>query len=941
MANESLIRTLSTNFYEIEERILEIAKDYFTDPNTGEEKINYLKSGFFGWLIESLAELQMDDLLMKNIIYNETFLNSMSLSTSIYNKAMSEGIENFAEPAFGEALIGLHLKDLNNIINANNRSNTIITINKESFFSVQNKYNFILPYEVNINLQSLDNPIVFYNIKRQNIIPNNLKIDSFYLSSFIAPDQTGEKYLMIRTPLIQAERIFKSIYYTETDYANDEEFIINFNNQLAGFNVYYSEDGINYEKLKTFFFDSYLNFTNSYLKYCVYEITDENKLVIKFPHTTGGFRPRNNSYIDIEVFTTLGKVGNISYSGLLTPNFSINSPFQIKSNIFFVNQKGSTNFGKNRYTLDQLKGLILSKITNPTGLLISENDITNYFKSVFPENDVIIKKSRIDSVDKKFNIYFSMKDTNGLDIPGNTVSLKIRKDEVTDGKVIEEGSFICIEKNNPNNIFYLKRNEEQNFFENKNLSNYFFYKNFYSIIINTEPFLYLDFIRTNVSKEYSLKYSDVLQNNFNKNKIILNKIKIERDTNSSIDNPYNINFSFVFEKNNIEYIETKLKVYLLFYTLNDDLTKNYLFKTDVKINTNLIQNFSLNSCIIPCSVNIYAANTYNSGYLELSKNDKSGNPILTPVPTIYDEKPASFNDTFNIGIDEEIYADILIARELLDTNNVYVFKGDTDMDLDNIETALYEEIIPSNFSTVLKMTTIEPILFFNNVTNILGGNIISNEKEYIIENIPVLEASFYDNKDEKENFLNKLEKYEDFFDELYKRVQNEFKVNINFINTFGPSKVISTGTVKNSISINIKLKNGVESSMIEDKIREFLVNYWDNLNNTLEEIIYFSNITTALETKFENYIKSAEVVSINGNREIRKIETINKIKLLDIEDYVPEKIGIYYNYQSSSDSFYKNFNIYLYFEDDYIDDTDVYSRIFPSPIPKYRQNFSD
>ena len=73
---------------EIYNKLLTVASKYT------ELDSDYLTSGLFGYITESMAML-MRDSIHKNMLYNESFLNTAMMPKSVYNWAKMFSIEGF------------------------------------------------------------------------------------------------------------------------------------------------------------------------------------------------------------------------------------------------------------------------------------------------------------------------------------------------------------------------------------------------------------------------------------------------------------------------------------------------------------------------------------------------------------------------------------------------------------------------------------------------------------------------------------------------------------------------------------------------------------------------------------------------------------------------------------------------------------------------------
>jgi len=81
-------RKISSSKKEIYNNLLDIAEKYTNINNT-----DFLKTGLFGYITESMAMMMRDSTFHKSMIYNESFLNSAVIPKSVYNWAKMFNVE--------------------------------------------------------------------------------------------------------------------------------------------------------------------------------------------------------------------------------------------------------------------------------------------------------------------------------------------------------------------------------------------------------------------------------------------------------------------------------------------------------------------------------------------------------------------------------------------------------------------------------------------------------------------------------------------------------------------------------------------------------------------------------------------------------------------------------------------------------------------------------
>ena len=74
---------ISATKIDIYDKLLSIARLNFPDY----DNYDFMRSGAFGWMIESMAMSIRDNALYKTMLYNESFLNLAVMPKSIYSRA--------------------------------------------------------------------------------------------------------------------------------------------------------------------------------------------------------------------------------------------------------------------------------------------------------------------------------------------------------------------------------------------------------------------------------------------------------------------------------------------------------------------------------------------------------------------------------------------------------------------------------------------------------------------------------------------------------------------------------------------------------------------------------------------------------------------------------------------------------------------------------------
>jgi len=902
-----------SNYYDVENQLVELTKKFFKDEEGNELDINFLKSGFLGWTIESLSEITMNDILMKSLLYNERFFNSAVLPKSIQNFALSENIENKAKPAYGKAYINLSLNDVKS-----HSTNGKFIISKETvFFEESNNFKAMLPYEIIVDVSNENNIIAYYNLSKKNIVP--FDIDNNYLISSLVPSDRIDPDIFIIFDLVQIEKLSNTYIFYSGDTYKDKNIQIELNKQFAGLNVLYSEDNKTFEYLETFFINAPLSFVNSSKEYCLYEISD-NILNVNFSFKNGRFLPKDSSTITVEAFQTDGGLGNISYRNKIKVVFPESEYSLINRSCFFKDNKFSMLKGENILDIEGLKNKIFDKRNNPsdTEVVLTERNIKSFFERSLTNRNEIFKivKFRNDILEKSFNFFLLFKDSNERVIPTNSIDVILP----SNSGVIREGSYIVCKRSNSiysedknienakilnlNNVSEKLFNDdieasEYDLVYYSNKDKYTIYRNPYLLKIDKEPFTHVNIYKNSFVYDNFLRMTDLNKNN--ENGVLIQTLSMKKtDSNNYIDVNFDLRYRDTANFNITVNYESIIDIKCVIYKLDENKKIPLFF---FKPNFKSVEKLDIIS-LMHFEKKLYFAETnfIENGELKLVSDIASQ---LFNVP-LKSENTYSQEIINSINIPEEIYMDIIIGENF---NGVYEktnFISERDLDLKTIDNLNYELLSENNFSDIAKFSTFIPISLYNNTDNIMKIFFLDNEGNLVLKNLPVVESSFYEETNNYEEFLINLEFYEKYLDKYCNQLEDSFRFNIKFFNTFGNSKYYNIDKVNINMDIDLVLNPSANIDYIYSDLNKFIKEKIEELNNS--DVLFLSNLTTLIENNFDE-IKSVHIALVNNNAysSIGLLEQYKGINLEQSINYIPEYLNIEYNKENNFS--YKNYSI--------------------------------
>lgn len=183
----------------------------------------------------------------------------------------------------------------------------------------------------------------------------------------------------------------------------------------------------------------------------------------------------------------------------------------------------------------------------------------------------------------------------------------------------------------------------------------------------------------------------------------------------------------------------------------------------------------------------------------------------------------------------------------------------------------------------------------------------------ILEDVPAIQYSKAINKDTSTQLINIITDSREYLMEMNSRITNNFSLDYKFFRTYGPCRYFTLSTVDGqdkkdktsniiypgikslgnldiTIEFTILIRNGLSVSDAEvvSQLKNHIKSYIEDLNEQKSDYtIYMSNIITEMETKYIDFIKSIELVSINGEEDIYRILRYNLPEELRSDSYIP------------------------------------------------------
>ena len=448
---DNILSEISIDKYNLEKDWFErIAPKYLDVDN-----LSHLKVGLYGYINEVMATNIRYATAHRNFLYDESFLNTASLTKSIYNKAKSYNYEiPMATPASLDITFTLNQRDILN--HGKKELNTYsLTLSAEDKYYLGN-IQFMTENDIIIKASRLTDGTYAYTAqydrrKYKNLLENEdgqVIIPGLFSNStnpYIpvwvnrATVTNDADIITIQYKIYQVTKKDTVFENYSSDLSDNLYFEEAFNDNLANFTVRYKTQIVD-EYLNAYFNDT---FTPDDPYYCYYNFSNTD-LTIFFSGLPGNFKPSINSKLYLSVYTTLGTAGNFNYSGNISHQFADSS---LNRNIDRVIVKTSNpSGGKNMPTKGEVKQVLIREFLTRNNL-ITEFDLNTFFNNLVNEqvinsSKMVFIKKRDDVLKRTFVGYALLKDQTGLIIPSNTVDLTCKNYNINEVFHIPSGSLL-------------------------------------------------------------------------------------------------------------------------------------------------------------------------------------------------------------------------------------------------------------------------------------------------------------------------------------------------------------------------------------------------------------------------------------------------------------------------------------------------------------------
>jgi hypothetical protein len=501
--------------YDYSARFLELAAKFFTVSN-----LSTLKVGMFGYHNEIHSYLMKNSVFHRNMLYNEYFLNTASLHSSVYNwaKILEEPVY-LAQPSKMQIAFSFNLNELT----LDNGGNAVIPRTLQ--FTI-GSYKFLLPHDIILTVKN-NSLVAKYDFSKANTNYLDSEIKTPFIKTKLESSVNGTVVILLLN-IYQLESNIVTYKVIANDILERSIYDMTFKNNLAAFNIRYKEPNTSTKIPLNILFNDIED--NKVSKNIYYSPLNTDSIRFYFSSKAGFFKPEFNSELEIEILSCLGSESNFNFSGNISVETSKLSALGL-SKVAVISLTDSVG-GTDTATLQELKVRLIKKLRTRNSITTSY-DLQSLFDSLKinsgSNSSLTTIKTKDDFIARQFTMYSVIKDSSNLVIPSTTIDLTLSISEIeTLGYVLKAGTFVLYDRV-LNTHRLLNPSEIADFYLNNSSS--YLYSIPFLINFDFKEFPKINYFSNNYEKSYELFYEDVSTDA--EYEVVINEFTIKR--NSLID----------------------------------------------------------------------------------------------------------------------------------------------------------------------------------------------------------------------------------------------------------------------------------------------------------------------------------------------------------------------------------------------------------------------
>ena len=833
---------LSTDIYDLA-KIVQAVEQKYTDMDE-----DTLALGIYGYFNEMHQNILQNATVMASNYSNEAIPTRAKFERNVICHAVSLGINKIrATPA--EMKIALCIPEDRLIANM---SDDMIVIDKEIpiYIGDSQQYEYHLDFDIAIKRNLLPNGnyvyTALYDMNNRN---EDTDITSPYLDPIGIINIDNSRMIMLNTVIrnVTHSEVYKSIIVNNPLESKTVNFT--FEHQLAYFFVEVVEG------TKTHYLECVYDglYSTDGGEYCNYMYIDEKNIRIKFNRDS--YQPRANCNVTVHIYTTLGSTCNFAYStsivqDLVSSNYTYNALYCV------IRPIGDSENGTDKLTVDEIKEIIPKQMLMRNSVT-TYTDLNNFFNSIQTNTIRLYFLEKIHNQEERlYYSYLLLKDGGNI-VPTNTLDITFNRDMFTSingaNYIIQPGAAIYNNGSKAIGVPALTNDNKLAYDKSG-----FLYMNPFLTVINKNPFFVSYYLNI-------LNYSRTL------------------------------NFTYVNNSSEIQFICTSMKLKREFYTDRDT------YKINIQIEQNIISDFSLvttddNGNITSCNIKVI-------GVIYID-----GIPYRYINSEIIDYDDKSFIYTFQLTFKTSDIIDK--TGKIAIEHGAYVMGGTTELTgymPANVDFKFFilgkfdaeygrgegiDTMVPGlDKYTLCNVYSVQyGIDLYYDYSNFVGSYITLRKNEdasysYDIKKTPLVRYTYLNTETRMQNFVNVLEKRRLYIEAALILLEDSFGIDFKFFNTYGPAQLytIDGGDTlnKTNLTLTFEIKYKLPGdAVIQPEITTFIKNYMEDITDIGD--FHASNLITAVTNQFSSQIVYIQLIDFNGYGNDKQ----NITKIADIDEFV-------------------------------------------------------
>ena len=863
-----------TSLYDIKDFALNtLGPKYFP-----EDVIEGYNVGLLGYTLDLMTNTTEDIFNTVPIVINEMYPNLAQMPTSIYNYASLFQEENLmAKPAVMECVLLLPLDSLLEHSDAGSDGTYRRFVLDQRTQVVVEGHRFILDYDILITMRPYrgEHIVTCSYVRDYNNALSDIKNPYIKYQKY---NYNGTKYVAM---LVKLRRCDKSVFTTRVinnDRINLTTLKVNFEDQLAGFEVFYRESSdAKYIQLQK----RLVNAKAIKDPFCYYKLKDEHTLEITFTTRENYFKPKFNSEIVVEYYTTDGSKSNFEmYQGYDIEVYRNSEKYESNSRVPVIAIVQSASLaGTDRPDLLDLRDRTADCFATVDSYT-TEADLQRHFNSfdITNETRVTFIKKRDDIFDRLYTAYSISKDSLGSYYKTNTLHLKIYKNQFD--HQFEQSKRMILK---PSNIFVYNEDSTK------------------------------QMVKVNDGEDTDLEFSNkfIYQNPF---LMTVSDSGVVGYYLNNINDKVPLDYEYVNDSSLVQFICNNLHVYRS--SLNNEDTykfRLYLTATDIDIESPMVDENGQDTGRVKVVLTFLQKNGKEIAYVECKQIQfiKEGMRYIFEGEVRTDDFISTTEAVRLYGLKSMVDGtDTVQMIPMTDLKmNVYSFFEYSDSKSQNNFTHLpgFENLTLTN-----KYTTEETRVELITPLNMLKSHMVWEKPEeggetyLVIKDVPVVQWKKKiqpEDITEFDRFVTILTSQYNYMSEIMSRKVNNYSIDMKFYNTYGRSTNFVVGEEQETLNhVNCILYLKVypyirsEGAQLVTDMKMFIKEYFESINRESNEGIFISNLIQQLENTFPQ-IRYLKFESINGYpSECQSIENItvdiNSLTKEDRIEFVPEYLNI-------------------------------------------------